>query len=149
MADVRQLSVEDAADAARVHRSSFDERLPWLAGLHKPTEDVDFYRTVVFIECSVWGAFENNQLVGVIALREGWIDQLYVVPEAQSQGIGSDLVAIAKSSQSSLSLWTFRDRRVPPRSRTVLHVSTARHASPVRPLFHSFWSNTIGDLPRR
>lgn len=108
MADVRQLSVEDATDAARVHRSSFDERLPWLAGLHTPTEDVEFYKTVVFAECSVWGAFEDNQLVGVMALREGWIDQLYVLPEAQSQGIGSDLITIAKSSQSSLSLWTFQ-----------------------------------------
>ncbi len=81
-AHLRQLTIEDAADAARVHRTSFDERLPWLAGLHTPTEDAEFYRTVVFFECSVWGAYKHNELVGVMALRDGWIDQLYVIPEA-------------------------------------------------------------------
>lgn len=108
MVDLRRLTIENAADAARVHRSSFDERLPWLAGLHTPTEDAEFYRIVVFAECRVWGAFEDNELLGVMALRQGWIDQLYVLPEAQSQGIGSGLISIAKSSQSSLSLWTFQ-----------------------------------------
>jgi len=47
-------------------------------------------------------------LVGIIAFREGWIDQLYVLPSAQGRGIGTALLDIAKSTFSPLELWTFQ-----------------------------------------
>ena len=72
--------------AAAVHRASFDHALPLLAGLHTPDEDRAFYRTRVFASCQVWGAEKQGKLVGIIAFREGWIEQLYVLPDAQGQG---------------------------------------------------------------
>lgn len=62
----------------------------------------------MFPECSVWSAFENDLLVGIIAFREHWIDQLYVLPRAQGAGVGTALLGIAKSQARSLSLWTFQ-----------------------------------------
>jgi ribosomal protein S18 acetylase RimI-like enzyme len=94
--------------AARVHREAFDERLPWLAGLHTPDEDRAFYEKRVFSACMIWGAFETGTLCGIIAFREGWIDQFYVLPRAQGRGIGKALLDIAKSDASELSLWTFQ-----------------------------------------
>jgi putative acetyltransferase len=94
--------------AALVHRASFDGRLPWLAGLHTQDEDRWFYRERIFPSCMVWGAFENDVLVGIIAFREDWIDQLYVLPRAQGRGIGTALLEIAKSQAKNLSLWTFQ-----------------------------------------
>ncbi|MCF6108829.1 GNAT family N-acetyltransferase [Mesorhizobium muleiense] len=94
--------------AALVHRASFDERLPWLAGLHTPAEDQWFYRERVFPKCTVWSAFGNDLLIGIIAFREDWIDQLYVLPGAQGTGVGTALLGIAKSQARSLSLWTFQ-----------------------------------------
>lgn len=76
----RRLELADMDEADLVHRASFDERLPWLSGLHTPDEDRRFYREHVFPSCAVWGAFERGALVGIIAYREGWIDQLYAVP---------------------------------------------------------------------
>jgi putative acetyltransferase len=105
---VRQLGVEEAADAARVHRASFNDRLPWLADLHSPQEDHAFWRDHLLSLCSVWGACADGRLLGVVAYRDGWIDQLYVLTEAQGRGIGAALLSKAKYGQISLDLWTFQ-----------------------------------------
>jgi putative acetyltransferase len=108
MLALRKLTLGDMDAAAAVHRASFDDALPWLAGLHTPAEDRAFYRTEVFSLCQVWGAERQSKLVGIIAFREGWIDQLYVLPAAQGHGVGSDLLEIAQSAFSMLNLWTFQ-----------------------------------------
>jgi GNAT superfamily N-acetyltransferase len=94
--------------AAVVHRASFDECLPWLAGRHSAEEDRQHFRECVYKACTVWGAFESGDLRGIIAFRKEWIDHLYVLPRAQNLGIGSGLLEIAKASYSDLSLWTFQ-----------------------------------------
>lgn len=106
--ELRQLTFDDMDRAALVHRASFDERLPCLAGLHTPDEDRRFFREHVYAACTVWGAFESGVLVGIVAFRKGWIDQLYVLPRAQGQGIGAALLEIVRSGEGDLSLWTFQ-----------------------------------------
>lgn len=93
---------------AIVHRTSFDERLPWLAGLHTPEEDRTYFRNAVFEECEVWGTFDGPTLTGFIAFRDGWIDQLYVLPAYQGHGIGSSLLEVAQARYPELNLWTFQ-----------------------------------------
>ena len=104
----RQLQQSDMNEAARVHRAAFDHAMPWLTGLHTPDEDRAFYSGHVFGTCALWGAFERGIMTGVIAFREGWIDQLYVLPPAQGQGIGGALLDIAKEQSARLQLWTFQ-----------------------------------------
>jgi ribosomal protein S18 acetylase RimI-like enzyme len=96
------------AEAALVHRAAFDDRLPWLAGLHTPAEDLGYFRDRVFDECEVWGAQDGERLVGFVACRDGWIDQLYVLPGHQGQGLGRALLDIALDGQTSVRLWTFQ-----------------------------------------
>lgn len=105
---LRQLALADMGAAARVHRIAFDQAMPWLAGLHTPDEDRWFYRERVFPTCRVWGRFDGNELCGIIAFRDGWIEQLYVLPVAQGRGVGSELLDIAKSAGDRLELWTFQ-----------------------------------------
>lgn len=105
---LRQLRLADMDAAARVHRAAFDHALPWLAGLHTPQEDQWFYRERVFATCELWGAFEDTKLAGLIAFREDWIDQLYVLPNAQRRRIGSQLLQKAKDTFARLHLWTFQ-----------------------------------------
>jgi GNAT superfamily N-acetyltransferase len=107
-ATLRRLDATDAERAAGVHRAAFDDRLPWLRGLHTPDEDRWFWRERVFPSCTVWGAAVDGALVGVIAFRKGWVEQLYVLPEAQGRGVGTALLAIAKSAHARLSLWAFQ-----------------------------------------
>ena len=108
MLGIRKLALADMGTAAAVHRASFDHALPNLAGLHTPEEDRAFYRTQVFQACQIWGAEKQSKLVGIVAFREDWIDQLYVLPDAQGRGIGSDLLEIAQAAFPVLNLWTFQ-----------------------------------------
>jgi putative acetyltransferase len=105
---LRPLTLEEMDSAALVHRASFDERLPWLSGLYTPDEDRRYYREHVYATCTVWGAFEAGLLVGLIAFRAGWIEQLYVLPSAQGRGIGTALLDAAKLHEKELCLWTFQ-----------------------------------------
>ena len=105
---LRRLELADMNMAARVHRTAFDSALPWLAGLHTPGEDRWFFRERVFRTCDVWGAFDDATMIGMLAFREDWIDQLYVLPTAQGRGIGTDLLEVAQSAFDRLQLWTFQ-----------------------------------------
>ena len=104
----RQLLLSDMEAAARIHRTSFDHALPWLTGLHTPDEDRWFYRERMFTTCQVHGAFEGGALAGIIAFRSDWIDQLYVLPDMQGRGDGSELLQVAKRACERLQLWTFQ-----------------------------------------
>lgn len=105
---IRELTFSEMEQAARIHRISFDHQLPWLAGLHTVDEDVWFYTERVFKECSVWGVVDAGAIVGIIAFTTDWINQLYVLPEAQGRGIGSKLLKVAQVDTTHLQLWTFQ-----------------------------------------
>jgi putative acetyltransferase len=105
---IRRLSLDEMDQAALLHRAAFDERLPWLAGLHTPAEDRAFFRDHVHSGSAVHGALEEGVLLGFLALRDEWIDQLYIAPGQQGRGIGSRLMALAKTASPVLQLWTFQ-----------------------------------------
>jgi GNAT superfamily N-acetyltransferase len=105
---LRQLELVDMDAAARVLRVSYDQALPWLAGLHTPEEDRWFLRERVFPACAVWGAFDDVTMIGMLAFREGWIDQLYVLPDAQGLGVGTELLRVAQDAVGHIQLWTFQ-----------------------------------------
>lgn len=105
---LKQLAIEDMDAAAVVHRTSFDEALPSLAGLHTPAEDRWFFRERMFTTCQLWGSFSKREIVGFIAFRKGWIDQLYILPAWQGRGIGGALLTVAQSQFDHLNLWTFQ-----------------------------------------
>jgi GNAT superfamily N-acetyltransferase len=104
---LRILTLEEMDRAAVIQRTSFDVRLPWLAGLHTLEEDRTYFRERVFPNCQLWGAV-SKEIVGIIAFRQEWIDQLYVLPQHQGQGMGCALLDIAKAVSGSLRLWTFQ-----------------------------------------
>ena len=105
---MRQLELADMDAAARVHRTAFDHALPWLTGLHTPEEDRWFYRERMFTTCTLWGAFDSDAMTGLIAFHDDWIAQLYVLPDAQRRGVGTELLDIAKHASDRLQLWTFQ-----------------------------------------
>lgn len=105
--EIRTLHLTDADSVATVLRASFDTSLPWLAGLHTPEEDRCFVRETLFATCEVRGAFDP-ELIGFIAYRQGWVEQLYVLPGHQGRGVGAALLAPAKAENAELRLWTFQ-----------------------------------------
>src|SRR5450631_1157956 len=111
---LRHLELGDMDAAARVLRTSFDAALPSLAGLHTPDEDRWFFRERLFKTCELWGAFDGGLMIGMVAFRNDWIDQLYVLPQAQGRGTGTKLLGVAQRSFDRLQLWTFQ-RNAPAR----------------------------------
>ena len=105
---LRRLALADMDLAAQIHRIAFDQAMPWLVGLHTPEEDRWFYRERIFPMCQVWGWFADDVLSGMIAFRDGWVEQLYVLPVAQGRGLGTELLDIAKGASGRLELWTFQ-----------------------------------------
>lgn len=81
-----------------------------MVGLHTPEEDRDFFRNHLFSKCEIWGAVDGR-LVGFTAFGNEWIEQLYILPEWQGQGIGKALLDIAKGKCSTLRLWTFQQNK--------------------------------------
>jgi putative acetyltransferase len=103
-----RMSRDHAAAAGAIHRRAVATIPSYPVSLHTAEEFTAFYRDTVFAECTIWGAFENGLLQGHIAIRTGWIDHLYVDPDAHRRGIGSGLLDLAKARQSRLRLRTFQ-----------------------------------------
>jgi GNAT superfamily N-acetyltransferase len=50
----------------------------------------------------------DGSLLGMLVLEDDWVDQLYVEPTLTGQGIGGELISLAKRARpSGLRLWTF------------------------------------------
>jgi GNAT superfamily N-acetyltransferase len=56
-----------------------------------------------------WVALDDAQVVGLMVVEPGHLDHLYVAPDRLGQGIGGELLGLAKRrSPYGLSLWTFQ-----------------------------------------
>src|SRR5690348_9209190 len=105
---VVEASKEDMHSVAAIFRSSFRLTYPDFPELHTAEEDIEFFSNVIFSKDSVYIAIEENRVLGFIAFNDEYIDHLYVLKEAQGQGVGSLLLAFAMKDRDTLKLWTFQ-----------------------------------------
>ncbi len=81
--------------------------MPWLAVLHSPEEDVEFYGAELATSAG-WGVDVEGQVVGFALSRDGWLNHLYVLPEWQGQGLGSQLLhRVVEDRTGPVDLWVF------------------------------------------
>ncbi len=104
---IRPLLHAETDLAAALHRAARRAAMPWLPDLHSPEEDRAFFHDHVFAQGPVLGAFSDSCL-GFIACSPGWLDHLYIAPEAQGRGIGTALLDAARQQETQLDLWCFR-----------------------------------------
>jgi GNAT superfamily N-acetyltransferase len=104
----RQASVSDAPAIARLHRASRAAATPWLPVIHSPHEILEFFRDQVLPSQTVVVADKLGHLAGFIAYADGWLNHLYVAPNAWRDGIGSQLLRRVQAASSTLQLWTFQ-----------------------------------------
>ncbi|WP_461320414.1 GNAT family N-acetyltransferase [Bradyrhizobium elkanii] len=62
----------------------------------RPTKIAGSIASRCLLPARCGGAFDGAAMSGVIAFRDGWIGQLYVLPGAQGRGIGGALLEIAR-----------------------------------------------------
>ena len=93
----------------RVWIRSREENQPWLEArmAYGHADSLRHFRDVIAVENEVWVAVAGGAPVGLMALRAGFIDQLYVDPSAQRSGVGSALLDHAKRAcPAGLALFT-------------------------------------------
>jgi GNAT superfamily N-acetyltransferase len=111
---VRSASQPDAAPVAelwlRSRRAALDV-MP--APVHSDAAVREWIasRVIAEMECRV-AETAAGAIVGLLALDDDWVDQLYVSPDWQTHGVGSALLDQAKRLRpGGLQLWTFVSNR--------------------------------------
>lgn len=75
---------------------------------HKPERFQEILSKNTLQNSRVWTAKHNGEIVGFLALAENHIDQLYILPNYQSKGLGGFWVEQSKTIYSDfLELYTF------------------------------------------
>jgi GNAT superfamily N-acetyltransferase len=110
---VRQATAEEANEVAEVLLQARHANEPDIPNLvHSDDEVRGWVAAVLMDQCEVWVAVVDSEIVGMMALRDDWIEQLYVAPGHTSRGIGARLIATAQDrSPAGLQLWTFEANR--------------------------------------
>lgn len=108
MIALRRAESDDALAIADLLRRSMD-LLTFLPKLHTAEEDLWFVREVLMPTHRVTVAELDGRLAGFIAEEDGWINQLYLDPDQSRSGIGTALLADAKSRHAALTLWCFAE----------------------------------------
>ncbi|MUO78402.1 GNAT family N-acetyltransferase [Agrobacterium vitis] len=107
---IRLAEQQDADAIASVFTRS-RSLLGFLPKLHTAEEDRHFIETVVLAENSVRVAIENHRICGFIAVKDGWIDHLYIDPDHLGKGMGSRLLTNTMADATHLKLWTFQQNQ--------------------------------------
>lgn len=110
----RRATREDAAEAADVWLRSRRASIPAIpAPVHSDEEVHRFFATVAIPDRETWVIEgDDGQILALLVLVPGWVNQLYVDPGHTSRGLGSRLLDLAKSANpGGLDLWTFAANR--------------------------------------
>lgn len=107
---LRPATAADAAAVAQVWLDAFDAALPTVTRAHDDDDVRRWFREVVLATRECWVAVDGaGAVVGILALSDTEIEQLYVAPDRQGRGIGTALIDVAKERRTGgLALWTFQ-----------------------------------------
>jgi len=107
---IRPMEPHDTDEAADVWWASrHAEGSPLPPTIRPITEVRKWFAEILLPDAQTWIALDDGRIVAVLTLDGDELDQLYVVPEASGQGVGSALVDLAKDLRpGGLALWTFQ-----------------------------------------
>lgn len=107
--EIRRMKREELEAIVRLWIRSREAAQPWLEArmAYGEADSLRHFRDVVATENEVWVAVAGGAPVGLLALRAGFVDHLYVDPSAQGKGVGSALLDHAKRAcTAGLALFT-------------------------------------------
>ncbi len=105
---LRRAGAGDAAAIAVVHRTAMRVSLPFLPELHSAEQDLQFFADRFLPANEVWVAEIEGQVAGYVGFDGDWINHLYIHPDHQGRGLGTELLAKALADGRPKQLWTFQ-----------------------------------------
>ncbi len=110
---IRRYEPSDESAVIEVWHRSVCHLAQTLVGMWQP-RSLEHSRAVFFREilpnCDMWVGVANNRVVAYLAMRNSYIDRLYVDPPEQRKGWGSRLIEHAKAlNPGGLELRTLQD----------------------------------------
>jgi GNAT superfamily N-acetyltransferase len=106
---IRRATVSDAEAIAEVFLASFAAALPAVQRAHTDDDVRAWVRDHVVPDLETWVADDDGRVVAMMVLAPGWVEQLYVAPGRRGEGIGGELLTLAKArADGPLDLWTFQ-----------------------------------------
>ncbi|MGH3386311.1 MAG: GNAT family N-acetyltransferase [Nocardioidaceae bacterium] len=106
---LRRASADDADAVAGVWLAAWHGNAGSLPpAAHSDSDVRRWVRDVLLPTREVWVAEAGATAIAILALDEEWLDQLYVVPQRCSEGVGTALLELAKRLRpAGFGLWTF------------------------------------------
>lgn len=94
---VRRAAPQDGKTIADVFLSARAEALPLVKSPHSEAETRSYLASLVTNpKYALWVTEQKDELLGFLALRDEWVDHLYIRPDWYRRGIGTRLLDIAK-----------------------------------------------------
>jgi ribosomal protein S18 acetylase RimI-like enzyme len=104
---IRRAAPKDADQIAETFNRSIG-MLTFLPPLHTEEDNRRFITEMVPVDHEIWVAEEDGCVVGLAAVGDRTLGHLYVHPDHQSRGIGSQLLEKVKALRpEGFTLWTF------------------------------------------
>lgn len=109
-ATLRRATSADAPKVTATYLASRRHVLPGLKEAHTEPEVLGWVTHLLIPTTVVWVALDAaGELVGFSARKDDWLEQLYLRPATLRQGVGTQLLSLAKTeSPEGLSLYTFQ-----------------------------------------
>lgn len=109
----RRAAAQDAQAVSDVYLLSFKTFITFVKPVHTDENVRQWIAEYLIPNTDVTVAEMDGQIVGLMALKKiegiGWIDQLYLHPQVTGQGLGGQMVDLAKRTLGSpIRLYTFQ-----------------------------------------
>ena len=110
---IRRATPADADAVAKISTTARHTAMPTIKWAHTPEEDRWWVAHLLLPNEEVWVAEQSGEILGFLALHSdeagAWVSQLYLKPGHWRQGLGTALLAHAKSRHPAcLRLWCFQ-----------------------------------------
>ena len=106
---IRRAARDDAQEVGEVWLRSFASAYAFPAA-HSDDDIRRWIRDELIPNHETWLAEDDRGILGLLTREPGWVDQLYIDPVAQGEGIGRQMLELAMTLEPSgeLQLWTFQ-----------------------------------------
>ena len=110
---MRIATQSDANLLANLYLASRKQYISFAPLVHSDEAIQQWMHDILIPSTQVWVVQQNGVIIGMMAIAEkqkvNWIDQLYVLPKATGQGVGSLLITKAKALHLPIRLHTFQE----------------------------------------